>query len=423
LAARRLGSITALAVQPTTTRKREIEAIGEVAGEALAAGGGLLRDFHGGIAERSFGAVGPMGAPVRVIHDAIAKSVYNGLRAGSRAVMRAGGRAAAAATQPEKSLIDNPLGSAAVAALNGMYGNHLASRRNGLALGMEVRRRGAAVPIAPDSLATQFPDATPRLAIFVHGLCENDAFWRRAPRGREAADPRPYGERLRDERGITPVYVRYNSGLHVPENGRALAELIEELADAWPTEVEEVALVGHSMGGLVARSACHYGELGGHRWPRLARHVFCLGAPHLGADLEKGVNAASAAFARLPETRPIATLLNARSDGVKDMRYGSCVEEDWCDCDPDEFLRDRCREVPFLAGANYYFLAATVNPDPVGRLVGDLLVRLPSASGAGTGRGRRIPFEVERGRHLSGLTHFDLLNHPSVYAQLDAWLR
>jgi hypothetical protein len=126
---------------------------------------------------------------------------------------------------------------------------------------------------------------------------------------------------------------------------------------------------------------------------------------------------------RVPETRPFAAAINRRSVGIKDLRFGSCIDEDWADCDPDEFLRDRCNEVPFMEHANYYFVGATLTQDPahpVGRLAGDLLVQLSSASGRG--RRRRIPFELDKGRHFGGLTHFDLLNHPGVYEQIRAWL-
>ena len=104
------------------------------------------------------------------------------------------------------------------------------------------------------------------------------------------------------------------------------------------------------------------------------------------------------------------------------MRFGSCIDEDWHDCDPDEYLRDRCQEVPFLPAANYYFIAATLYEGRLGAWLGDLLVRMPSSSGRGTGKGRRIPFEVDNGHELSGINHFDLLNHPAVYEQLRTWI-
>jgi pimeloyl-ACP methyl ester carboxylesterase len=287
---------------------------------------------------------------------------------------------------------------------------------------MEVRHAGEEVPVTATTLATAFRDATPRVVVFVHGLCETEDSWRLLPLRGDRARRRTYGERLQGEFGFTPVTLRYNTGLRVSENGRELARLLDDLVEGWPTDVEELVLVGHSMGGLVTRSACHYGELDGRRWTNAVRHVFCLGTPHLGADLEKGANAVASALGRLPETRAFAKALNARSVGIKDLRYGSCVDEDWCDCDPDEFMRDRCQEVPFLADANYYFIGATLSDGPLGSMLGDLLVRLPSASGRGRGKGRKVAFEVDNGRELSGLTHFDLLNHPAVYEQMRAWI-
>ena len=179
--------------------------------------------------------------------------------------------------------------------------------------------------------------------------------------------------------------------------------MLQEVFDGWPRQVEEIALVGHSMGGLVARSACHYRERDAAAWTRAVRHVFCLGSPHLGAPLEKGANLAGYALARLPETRAIARIVNGRSAGIKDLRFGSCAEEDWCDCDPDELLHDRCCDVPFLEGATYYFVGATLARDPGGLaawLIGDLLVRFPSASGRG--RTRSLPFEIENGLERPG---------------------
>jgi hypothetical protein len=163
------------------------------------------------------------------------------------------------------------------------------------------------------------------------------------------------------------------------------------------------------MGGLVSRSACHYGEADSHAWIDKLKHVFCLGTPHLGAPLEHAADRAGRALARLPETRPFASAIEARSAGVKDLGFGNCVEDD--------------EDVPFLPTATYYFVGATLSREadsPLGRVVGDLLVQFPSASG--NGPTRRIPFEVDNGRHLGGLNHFQLLNHPAVYEQMRDWL-
>jgi pimeloyl-ACP methyl ester carboxylesterase len=403
-------------------RRTDVEAMGEVAGEALAATGSFVKTMHEGIAGRPFGILGPFAKPVRVVHDGVSGAIYGGVATGLRRASQSGADALARRAGDEgPSLASTSPGALALGALNGMYGNHLVARRNALAVGMDVRRDGRNVDVDAAGLAAAFPDATSRIAVFVHGLFGDDECWRLFPlRGREGR--RTYGERLQDELSITPVHVRYNTGLRISANGRELARLLDDLVAAWPVGVEEVVLVGHSMGGLVVRSACHYGDEDSRRWTDSVRHVFCLGSPHLGADLEKGVNVLGWAFGKLPETRAFASFLNARSVGIKDLRYGSCVEADWCDCDPDEYLRDRCNEVPFLPDAHYYFIGATLMEGPLGSMLGDLLVRTPSASGRGNGSGRRIPFEVDNGKEFSGMHHMHLLNHPAVYEQLRTWI-
>jgi pimeloyl-ACP methyl ester carboxylesterase len=371
----------------------EVQATGELAGTTVGGMAKFIQDAHLGIASRPFRALGILGAPIRVVHDRVSGAAYElvarSLAAGPRALVRlTPGNGVPAANTLR--------GSLALGALNGAVGDRLASSGNPLALEMSFRPSGE--EHAPTS----------RIAVFVHGLCETDEAWRLFSR-------RPYGSRLYEELGYTPLYLRYNTGLRISDNGRRLAALLEDVVAKWPVEVKEIALVGHSMGGLVARSACHYG--GG--WTDSVRHVFCLGSPHLGAPLEKGANALGYALARLPETRPLAKVVNGRSVGIKDLRFGSCAEEDWCDCDPDEFLRDRCTEVPFLECATYYFVGATLSRRS-DSLVGDLLVRYPSASGHG--RRRRLPFDVDKGMHLGGANHFQLLNHPAVYDQLVKWL-
>jgi pimeloyl-ACP methyl ester carboxylesterase len=401
-------------------RSAEVKAIGELAGRTLAGGAGMIRDLHMAVAERAFVAAGPGSAPARVVHDGVAEALYGGVRTALGALPRGAGSAVARSAHDEgPTLAQSPRGSLALAALNAYLGDALVADDSPLALAMTVRHRGTDLALEPEALSQALPDAGSRVAIFVHGLGETDASWRL----RADAQQPGYGARLRRDLGHTPLELRYNTGLHVSENGRALAALLQDLHEAWPVAIEEVVIVGHSMGGLVARSACHYGSVADHAWTSAVRHVFCLGSPHLGAPLEKGVNALSWALGRVPETRPLANLLRVRSAGIKDLRYGACVEEDWRDCDPDELLTDRCQDVPFLPGARFYFVAATLTrrPDaPLGAILGDLLVRVPSASGAG--RRRKLGFAIEDGHHVGGVTHFDLLNHPAVYDQIRGWI-
>ena len=376
-----------------------MQAAGELAGDALGGVGAIVRDVHRGVTGRVFGLLGPLGAPVRLMHDGIAGAVHASVRTGLSAVPKTGGRALAL-TAPEDAapLAEDPRGAFALAALNGMWGDRIAAP---LTLGLDLRVDG---------------EATDKLAVFVHGLCETDTAWR-------LGGGPTYGERLREDLGHTPVYARYNTGRHISDNGRALAAALEALVEGWPARVEELVLVGHSMGGLVARSACHYAERDGLGWTERLRHVVCLGSPHMGAPLERAAARGSQLLSRLPETAPLARLLTVRSAGVKDLRYGACLEEDWLDVDPDEWGPDRCADFPFLPTATYYYVGATVARDkdsPLGRIVGDALVQFPSASGDGPLR--KLAFEIDHGLHLGGVNHLQLLNHPRVYDRLVGWL-
>lgn len=401
-------------------QRQEISALADLAGEGSRVITTLVRDMHAGIASRVFGAIGPASKAVQTVHDTTAALAYGIVERALYGSLNAAGALASElwGRDGDNTAGSHPAAEGAVAAINGIYGDQLADNGNEFALSMQIRRRGKPVELTADAIEAAFPDATGRIVVFVHGWCLTERSWSRRPRTGE--DLPPYGVQLRADVGLTPVYVRYNTGLHISHNGKALADLMNRMHSGWPAPVEDIALVGHSMGGLVVRSACHYGAEHQHGWADDVRHVACLGSPHLGADLEKGVNVASWALAQLPETRGLATFLNTRSAGVKDLRFGALLDEDWRDCDADEFLRDRCHEVPFHPGATYHFVAATAAPQALGLVTGDHLVRPYSA--AGQGRSRRIPFEAAHGLTLTGLNHFDLLNHPSIYAKLREWI-
>ena len=363
---------------------------------------GELRDgprgigaIHGAVADRAF--VG-RGVP-KTLHDAISRGVYASVGGAFGLAGRAADAAFALRGEDARRVSVTPRGAALIGVLNGLRGDLLEREGSDLHEPMAVRVDGRVA----DDLAAAFPDATGWPVVFVHGLFETEYAWRYG--GAE-----PYGPRLARDLGCTPVYVRYNSGRHVSENGRSLAELLEALVESWPVEVEKIALVGHSMGGLVARSACHWAHERDDEWVRRVRHIVSLGSPNTGAPLEQAVHAASAGLATLPETRPFAGFLRRRSAGIRDLRRGSLVDEDWHGRDPDALRAAACKEVPLLDGATHCFVAATVTRrarHPVGRLVGDWLVLERSAS-----------YKTAHAMHFGGLHHLALLNHPDVYACL-----
>ena len=120
-----------------------------------------------------------------------------------------------------------------------------------------------------------------------------------------------------------PVYLHYNSGRHVSENGREFAALLEQLVAGWPVPVDELVIVGHSMGGLVARSACHHAEAQGQAWLASLTKLVCLGTPHHGAPLERGGRWVDVLLGLSPYVAPFARLGKARSAGITDLRFGN----------------------------------------------------------------------------------------------------
>jgi pimeloyl-ACP methyl ester carboxylesterase len=407
-------------VGPLETTPDETRALSRLAfGELRRAVSGVGQ-IHRAIADRAFGAVGAGALPVRVVHDAVANGVYEAVR-GVTGLL---GQAADVGLRRRRPadprwLSSSPGGAALVGVLDGLIGDALEREGSDLQEPMAVRVGGRPVPPESAALRRAFPDATPRIVVFLHGLMETELAWRLGA-DREVGT---YGDRLARDLDCAPVYVRYNSGRHISENGRSLADLLEELVVAWPDEVDQIALVGHSMGGLVARSACHHAHERGDLWARRVRHVVSLGCPHMGVPLAQAVHWASAALDLTPETRSFAAFLRRRSAGIRDLGQGSLVDEDWRDCDPDALRAAACREVPLLEGATHCFVAATITRragHPVGRVLGDCLVLEPSASGRS--RTRRIPFRTEHGMHVGGAHHLMLLNHPAVYERLREWL-
>lgn len=299
----------------------------------------------------------------------------------------------------------------AVAALNGAVGDHLEATGNALALPMTLLYEGEALSPAAQNVA----EASPHIVLFVHGLGLSELSWQGADAG--------IGERLRQELAFTPLYLRYNTGRHISTNGRELAGILQTLCDRWPVPVQSLSLVGHSMGGLVIRSACWYADHAGADWLSRLRRVVCLGSPHHGAPLEKAGHALDLALQRIPYAEPLV-FGKQRSAGIKDLRHGNLLDEDWRGRDPDAPLPDDRKPVPLLPDVDYYFVAGTVGSDHrdlVGELLGDLLVRLDSAVGSHRDGLKRLTISPDHCRVFFRKNHFDLLRDPQVHEQLVAW--
>lgn len=303
---------------------------------------------------------------------------------------------------------------AILAALNGVLGDYLEETRNPLAIEMRFRHGGRGLELEPRALHEALPRLGGKLLVLVHGSCLGDLQWSR--------NRHDHGAALARDLGYTPIYLHYNSGLHISSNGRQLASLLEQLVDAWPAPLEDFVLLGHSMGGLVSRSACHYAEVLGLRWRAALRAMICMGSPHHGAPLERGGNRIDTLLGLSRYSAPLARLGRIRSAGVTDMRFGNVLDQDWQGRDRFAFGGDRRSSLPLPEGVRCYTIAATTAPQPAPDLPGDGLVPVDSALGRCKRPELTLDFPAEHQRIVFAARHLDLLDHPEVYAQLETWL-
>jgi len=338
-------------------------------------------------------------------HDAIAAAVYGGVGLGLKAA--ASGLRAADRLGVGAPIEASARGRFVVSAVNGLIGDRLVAEESALAIEMGVRYRGRDVPLDRDSLAAAFPGATDALVVFVHGLCETEHYWdrRSRPRPADGSSGPSYGARLAADEGWSPVYVRANTGLSIAESGVALSSLLTRLVGAWPRDVRRIALVGHSMGGLIVRSATAVNTPQDLAWTQHVTDVVLLGAPHLGSPVERSIARGVRVARKVPELAPFARIFEQRSVGVLDLHDGPADE------------------IAHLPHARYHLVAATLTRSPrhpLAATVGDLLVPYRSAVGL-LPDGEEI-FPGADVLHVPHADHFDLLNHDDVHAAIRGWL-
>lgn len=302
---------------------------------------------------------------------------------------------------------------AVLSALNGVLGDYLEETGNPLAITMRFRHQGKALTLDRQSITESIESPGNKLLILVHGLCMNDLQWRR-----EGHD---HGAALAQDLSYTPLYLNYNSGRHVSINGRAFADSLEQLLAEWPVAVRELVIIGHSMGGLVTRSACHYAQQAGRAWPKKLKKMIFLGTPHHGAPLERAGNGLDILLGVSPYSAPFAKLGKVRSAGIKDLRHGNLRDEDWA---RGAGTRDTRAAVPLPRGVKVFVVAASKQAQrgEGKRLQGDGLVPVASALGQHKDEALSLPISVARQFVCFGADHFDLLSRAEVYARVKGWL-
>jgi len=353
----------------------------------------------------------PLSGPARLINGL----VYGNIRGVTRLV----GKGIETALAPLAPLLGQgtpgPEREAALAVLNGVLGDYLAETKNPLAIEMRLRHDGHPLELDKQALRAAFPQAGGKLLVLIHGSSMNDLQWKR--RGHD------HGAALCLDLGYTPLYLHYNSGLHVSTNGRELDGLLERLVSVWPVPVDELVLLGHSMGGLVARSACHYSEAReGSAWRRKLTKMVFLGTPHHGAPLERGGNWVDVLLGVSRYSAPLARLGKLRSAGVTDLRFGNVLDEHWVGRDRFAQGSDTRTKLKLPEGVDCYAIAGTTSPAGESNRFGDGLVPLDSALGRHENSALTLRFPEAHQWIGHGINHMGLLSSPEVYAKLRSWL-
>ena len=361
----------------------------------------LVEAVHMKVLNQAIGT--PAVRPVAAVTSLVYRSVKGATRLVGGGLDAVLGRLAPALAEPAAWSGREAL----LAALNGVLGDRLVASGNSLAITMRFRQRGQ--PLRVDA-----PSA--RVLVLAHGLCMNDVQWTR--------DGVDHGATLACERGYTAVYLHYNSGRHISENGREFAQQLQALVDGWAVPVTELVIIGHSMGGLLARSACHYGVQAGHGWTGLLSKLVFLGTPHHGAPLERGGNWVHLLTDLSAYSAPFSRLAKIRSAGITDLRHGSVLDDDWDGLDRFAHGAPLPQLVPLPAGVRCFAIAATVGKkegDLKDRLLaGDGLVPLASALGQHSDPERCLSFD--QSEVLLQTNHMQLLSSTAVSARLLAWL-
>jgi pimeloyl-ACP methyl ester carboxylesterase len=375
---------------------------------------GLVEAMHINVAEKSMRIAG-VGA-VGTAAGSATSVVYRSIRYVTRTVGRGVDLALGAVAPVLGDIEPSRERENVVAALNGVIGDYLAETGNPLAATMHLRSEGRELDLTRRGLAAAIRAPSSKALVLVHGLCRNELCWER--------DGHNHGAQLARDHSYTAVYLRYNTGLHISTNGRALAEMLEAMVAAWPVPLREVSILAHSMGGLVARSAHHHASAAGHAWPRKLRKLVFLGTPHHGAPLERAGHRVDLLLQKTRYTAPLALLGKVRSRGITDLRHGYLLEEDLKGSARFADLTDSRCPVPLPKRVRCYAIAGSIGRAPVARrnqLIGDGLVPVPSALGDHPDPRFKLSFPPSRQWTVGSTSHFGLLSRGLVYERIREW--
>lgn len=366
--------------------------------------GPITNTIQGPDKERTAGLTGLVYKSIRSVTSLVGKSIDGPLGIISDALGKPG---------------DNSKYKPLISALNGVLGDHLVKRNSTLAVPMRIMHNSQLCN--PILVGKSLEHTQGKLIIMVHGLCMDDEQW--------LQDGHDHGKALANDLEQTVVYLHYNTGQHISDNGKDANELLEQLVTQLISNNSEtelhISIVAHSMGGLVARSAVHQGQLANYKWSHFIRNMIFLGTPHHGAPLEKLGNWLDMLVGMHNYSSPLKGLLNVRSAGITDLRHGNVMESDWHARGRFDFCADKRTPLPLPSAVNCYTVASTAFASQNSlneQLIGDGLVPLDSALGRHENKAFTLQFPVDHQWIGRDINHRELLSNADVYQVIRRWL-
>ena len=319
-----------------------------------------------------------------------------------------------------------------LSAINGVIGDYLHTQQSPLSIAMTFRQHGNDIEL--NALARHIAESEGKLLIMVHGLCMNDVQWRQGEHD--------HGYHLANDLSCTTVYLHYNTGRHIYQNGIKLNALLGELASQFHSlqsqHTLDISVVAHSMGGLVTRSALYYAndaipeaaaktEIAEEsiQWAEYLKKIVFLGTPHHGAPLEKAGNWVDLLLGMHHFTAPLTRITQIRSAGIADLRYGYIVESDTHSERRFDFASDQRKPIPLPDGVACFAIATTssASPNAINKhIVGDGLVPLNSALGIHENEAFNLNFKPENQWVGNNISHLGLLGNKTIYDVIHRWL-
>ncbi len=240
------------------------------------------------------------------------------------------------------------------AILNGLNGDILEENNDPLAIKMHFRYRNKDISV--DKLVDyyDFNQFDGRVCILIHGLMGDEYMWKKI----KANDENKIGDWLEKNENQHVLYLRYNTGLHISENGRALSNLFEEFMNQYGNKIKQLVLIGHSMGGLLIRSAGYYADIQRQNWLERLKTIFLIGVPNKGSYLAQIGFFVGHIFRKIDISHDdyIAKFMDVRSNGIKDLSFAYLTDDDWLNKNSGDLENYTVSKVRPISGVKYYLI-------------------------------------------------------------------